>query len=94
MLLFFTPFAEQDIEQIGDYIALENPKRAISFVAEIRKHCLKICLNPNGYRPRPELSLKMRSCPFGNYVIFFETEKLKVNVIRVLHTSRGINQQF
>ena len=35
---------------IGDYIAQDNPVRAGSFVAELRAHCEKICLNPGGRR--------------------------------------------
>jgi toxin ParE1/3/4 len=28
----FTPLAERDLEEIGDYIATGNPRRAVSFV--------------------------------------------------------------
>ena len=51
-----------DLEEIGDYIAQDNPVRAGTFVAELRAHCEKICLNPAGYRRRPELSDDFRSC--------------------------------
>ncbi len=43
MRLLITPLAERDIEDIGDYIARDNPKRALTFVAELRavsKNCL------------------------------------------------------
>lgn len=39
MRLVFTDAAEQELEAIGDYIALENPARALSFVRELRKDC-------------------------------------------------------
>jgi plasmid stabilization system protein ParE len=32
MRLSFTPLAEQDLEAIGDYIAADNPKRAVSYL--------------------------------------------------------------
>ncbi len=35
MQLVFLPKAEQDLEAIGDYIALNNPRRAASFVREL-----------------------------------------------------------
>jgi toxin ParE1/3/4 len=71
MQLLITPLAAFDLEEICDYIAQDNPVRAGSFVAELRAHCEKICLNPAGYRRRPELSDDLRSCAHGNYVIFF-----------------------
>jgi toxin ParE1/3/4 len=35
MRAYFTPQAEIDLEEVGDYIALDNPRRAISFIREI-----------------------------------------------------------
>ena len=42
MRLVFLPQAEMDLEAIGDYIALDNPRRAISFVRELRGQCRNI----------------------------------------------------
>ena len=33
------PLAELDLEEIGDYIVRDNPRRAISFIGEIRDRC-------------------------------------------------------
>jgi plasmid stabilization system protein ParE len=32
MRAHFTPQAEIDLEEIGDYIALDNPRRAVSLI--------------------------------------------------------------
>ena len=32
MRLFFAPLAEQDLESIADYIAADNPRRAVTFI--------------------------------------------------------------
>ena len=90
MQLLITPLAASDLEEIGDYIAQYNPVRAGSFVAELRAHCEKICLNPGGYRRRPELSGDLRSCTHGNYVIFFASATEQVTIIRILHGARDI----
>ena len=90
MQLLITPFAARDLEEIGDFIAQDNPIRAGSFVAELRAHCQKICLNPLGYRLRPELSRHLRSCAHGSYVIFFESTTQQVTIIRILHGARDI----
>jgi toxin ParE1/3/4 len=44
MRAYFTPQAEIDLEEIGDYIALDNPGRAVSFIQE--QHCEKIADGP------------------------------------------------
>lgn len=71
MTVYFTPQAETDLEEIGDYIALDNPNRATTFVREIREHCEQIASDPLRYEARPELGDKVRTCAHGNYVIFF-----------------------
>jgi len=39
MRAHFTPQAEIDLEEVGDYIALDNPRRAVTFIREVRQHC-------------------------------------------------------
>ena len=53
MRAHFTPQAEIDLEEVGDYIALDNPRRAVSFIREIRQHCEKIADGPHHYAARP-----------------------------------------
>lgn len=79
------PSAVADLESIGDYIARDNPRRARSFVAELRRQCAKIATNPGGYRLRPELSAGIRSCAYGNYVMFFTVEADCLSIVRILH---------
>ena len=50
MRLVFLPQAEMDLEAIGDYIARDNPQRAMSFVRELRERCRKITEAPKAYR--------------------------------------------
>ena len=90
MRLLITPLAAQDLEEIGDYIAQDNPQRATGFISELRNQCEKICLNPAGYRLRPELSENLRSCAHGSYIIFFENTLDQVTIIRILHGARDI----
>lgn len=94
MRLAFTPLAEQDLEAIADYIAADNPVRALSFVRELREQCLRITLNPPGYRLRAELGDGIRSCAHGHYVIFFESEPDAVVIVRILHGARDIPAAF
>ena len=54
MRLGFTPLAEQDLVSIADYIATDNPRRAASFVRELRQQCERIKRNPTGRMATPE----------------------------------------
>jgi plasmid stabilization system protein ParE len=67
MRAHFTPQAEIDLEEVGNYIALDNPRRAVSFIREIRQHCEKIADGPHHYVARPDLGDAIRICAHGNY---------------------------
>ncbi len=46
MRLAFTDTAERELEAIGDYIALDNSARALSFIRELRKDCALLTSMP------------------------------------------------
>lgn len=53
MQVVFSRQAEIDLEEIGDFIAADNPHRAVTFIREIRNHCLRISQSPLAYAARP-----------------------------------------
>ncbi|MEO5344634.1 MAG: type II toxin-antitoxin system RelE/ParE family toxin [Gammaproteobacteria bacterium SHHR-1] len=79
---------------MGDYIAQDNPRRAKSFVRELREQCGKITQAPKGYRPRPELGKGLHSCPYGNYLVIFHEKPDRVRIVRVLHGAMDMPAQF
>lgn len=94
MRLEFLPQAENDLEAIGDFIAQDSPRRAISFIRELRALRAKITHSLQGYRRRPEFQENLRSCAYGNYVIFFAEDGQSVQIVRVLHGAMDIAAQF
>ena len=90
MHAYLTPQAEADLEEISDYIALDNAERAMSFIEEIRGHCEKIANAPLRYVARPELGRQLRSCAHGNYVIFFEPFEDGALILRILQGARNL----
>jgi toxin ParE1/3/4 len=94
MRVAISPLAERDLEAIGDYIADDNPSRALSFIAELRIQCATISKAPQAYRARSELGEGIRSCAHGNYVIFFTATKVRLTIVRVLHGAMDIPAQF
>ena len=94
MQVVFSLQAEIDLEEIGDYIAADNPTRAISFIREIREQCVRIAAAPLGYVARPELGEGLRSCTHQRYLIIFQCAEDEVLIVRVLHGSRDITALF
>lgn len=92
----FSPLAELDLEEIGDYIARDNPHRAVSFIGEIRDRCLLILYTPHDAPLRESLGAGIRIVPFGRYVIYYTVHEAadEVRVERILHSSRDIDQSF
>jgi toxin ParE1/3/4 len=81
--------AERDLENIGDWIANNNPDRALSFVAELLEACLSIGRTPRGYplvdhQRDPTLRRRVH----GNYLIFYDIGPQAVEILHVLHGAR------
>jgi toxin ParE1/3/4 len=75
--LVFSPRAEADLEQIGDYLARDNPARAISFLEELRAHC-------------DDLATGLRMAVHGRYLILFRANPDEVRIERILHGARRL----
>jgi toxin ParE1/3/4 len=90
MRVRFSAQSEIDLLEIADFIALDSPARALSFVRELRAACRRIGRMPAGYRLRPELGRDIRSCAVKSYVIFFVIVGSETVVARVLHGARDI----
>ena len=89
-----SPLAAQDLEAIGDYIAQDNPRRAIAFIAELRSQCDRIAASPKACRSRHELGENIRSSAYGNYVIFFQDAPDELCIVRVLHGAMDAGSRF
>lgn len=86
MILEFSSEAESDLEQIADYIAGDNPQRALSFVRELRSKCEELIDSPDGFALVPRYEQHgIRRRVHGNYLIFYRVENAKVVIIHILH---------
>lgn len=90
MTCIFTAQAKSDLEMIGDYIALDNPKRAVTFIQEIRQSCTNIMNTPFGYPLAPEYGKDIRRLPHGNYLILYRVSGDDVVIIHIVHAARQI----
>jgi addiction module RelE/StbE family toxin len=87
--LVFTDEAKADLVQIGDWIAKDNPLRAVTFVDELEECCRQLTSMPKAYQLVPRLeALGVRRVPHGDYLIFYRVIDDTVEVIHVLHGAR------
>ncbi|MCB1447223.1 MAG: type II toxin-antitoxin system RelE/ParE family toxin [Rhizobiaceae bacterium] len=86
MKVVFTEGARQDLLAIGDYIARDNPLRALSFTDELEDRCMSLERFPNAY---PILARRLQSnirrMVHGNYSIFYSVLSDTVSIIHVLN---------
>jgi toxin ParE1/3/4 len=86
MIVVFTDKAEADLESIGDHIASDSPRRAKSFVKELRERCESVADMPRAFPliPRYE-QLGVRRRIYRNYLIFYRVDEGTITIVHVLH---------
>lgn len=86
MKVVLTDEALDDLRRIGDYIAQDNPVRALSFVRELLEKAREIGATPQGFAAVPRYAhLSVRRRVHGSYLIFYRVEEDRVSVIHILH---------
>jgi len=93
-IIFKRPLAELDLLDIWDYIADDSPDRADTFLDRIEAKLSLLAQNPSLGKKRPELLSDLRSFPIGNYVVFYQQVDTGIDVVRLLHGSRDIEEIF
>jgi len=86
----FSPQAERDLESVADYIAQDNPRRAATFVGELRDRCGLLGRHPRSARRFPELGASAHIFSYGNYVILYRNLATEVSIERVIHGARDV----
>jgi toxin ParE1/3/4 len=94
MSVVLSPASECDLEEIGDYIAQDNPSRAVSFIMEMRKRCLELDAMPEAAPLREDVMPGIRMAVHGNFLIFYRIDDQEVRIERILHGARNIQALF
>lgn len=90
MRLELSRFVEGDLEDIASHIARSNPRRALTFIQEIRTKFRAIKRDPLLCRLRPEVGDEARLASVGNHVILFRVVAKVVRIERVTHGARDL----
>lgn len=86
MIVRLTQEAEDDLEAIGDRIAADDPRRAASFVAELRHDCEGLDPYPERFPLVPRYEAHgIRRRVHGKYLLFYRMAEEEVVVLHVLH---------
>ncbi len=89
MKVILSAAAREDLLAIANFIAVDSPARALSFVDELVACCEALAVLPSAFPlvPRYE-SFGIRRRPYGDYLIFYRVEATSVQVLHVLHGGR------
>ena len=91
MRLVLSRRSTADLELIGDYIASDNPRRAIIFLQELRKACSELCDRPHRFPVLEGFETQVyRRRPYGNYAIVYQVQHDVVLVVRILNSAMDL----
>jgi toxin ParE1/3/4 len=85
------PQAEQDLIEIFRYISRDNAPAADKLVRAINSKCELLARSPMIGRARPELRSDLRSFPYGSYLILYRIIDGGVEIVRVVHAARNLD---
>jgi toxin ParE1/3/4 len=91
--LIFAPEARQDLREIRDHIAKDNPKAARRVVARLRDLARLLAGAPAMGRDRSELGTNVRSFVADRDVLFYRPLRRRagIELVRVLHGARDVD---
>jgi toxin ParE1/3/4 len=92
--VIFSPEADTDLEQIADYIAADNPVRAVTFVEELKRKALNTRFAPQAYPRRDDLPGELRMAVHRPYNILFRVSKERIEIARIVHGARDLRKAF
>ena len=94
MRIEVSSLVEGDLDAIADYIAHDNPRRALSFLRQIRAQILALGQRPLRFRSRTALDDDARMALVGRYGILFRIRDDAVRVERVVYVTGDLLALF
>ena len=93
--VIFMPSAKEGLFGIAEYIALDNPVRAMSFIAELTtslKKTLSIFPKSGHVYDDLDLGVEIRTFPYRNYTSFYQVNEGKrtVEILFILNSKQNI----
>jgi toxin ParE1/3/4 len=86
--------AREDLIEIWDYIADDSIANADAFIDKLYEAIEALGRHPGSGRHRDELAPGIQSFPFGRHIIFYRVVTNAIEIVRVLHGARDIENIF
>jgi len=90
----FAERALSDLEEIWFYFSETSENTADKILKQITAKFPKLLNFPEMGKERNELLIGLRSFPTGKFIIFYQETDFGIEIVRVVHSSRDINQIF
>ncbi len=94
MQLIISPDARKDLSDIWDYIAVSSVDAVDALYDEFLRQFELFVAMPDMGKRQDELSVNLRSFPWGRYLTFYRVEGDELTIVRVLHGARDIPTAF
>ena len=92
--LRISPRASSDLIEIWIYIADDSVANADAFIDKLYQAIQALGRQPGSGRHREEVAPGIQSFPFGRYIIFYRAVTSGIEIVRVLHGARDIENIF
>ncbi len=91
-----TPDAQRDIDQIWDYVGLENdnPVAADALMGKFERQFVLLAAHPRLGVAREDLAENLRMFPIQNYVLLYLPTNSGIDVVQIIHSARDIHTVF
>ena len=86
--------AEQDLIDIWNYIAEDNPVNATRFLKKLAKKYYWLTENKAAGVNRDALSPGLCGFPYKKYMLYYRVKNNTLELVRVLHGSRDLGLVF
>jgi toxin ParE1/3/4 len=95
-IIVITESAYIDLEDIENYISQDSPTIARKFISRIFDKIDQLYLYPQSGKPVPEITdISIRELLINKYRIIYKLERdSKVNILRIIHSSRLLDIEF
>ena len=90
----FSTDALTDLEEIWLHISDDSEEHADKVLRQITDKFERILEFPQMGKERNDLLLGLRSFPVGKYIIFYQETDFGLEIVRIIHGSRNIEQVF
>ena len=89
-----TELAVSDLKEIWEYIAEFNSESANRTINELAAKFQRLAENPQLGKSQDNFVVSLRSFPYKKYVVFYFPKDYGVEIYRVFHGSRNIEDLF